>query len=86
MSVSIPVQTPATVLVCAPAEDDVEPRVVLADGSYETEAERVFWRHDRGAEVLRLPLQAPVSVRPVRHFPEQRSAPDGAGLRVGHGS
>jgi DNA-binding CsgD family transcriptional regulator len=63
----------ATVLVCAPT--DGEPSVVLADGSYETEGERVFWRHDREATVLRLPIDAPVSVRPLRHFPSQRPAP-----------
>jgi DNA-binding NarL/FixJ family response regulator len=68
---------PATVLVCATPEQGGEPLVVLADGSYETGAERVFWRHRPDAEVLRLPLQVPVSVRPVRRFPEQRPAEDG---------
>jgi DNA-binding CsgD family transcriptional regulator len=61
------------ILVCAPT--DGEPSVVVADGSYETDAERVFWRHERDAEVLRLPLDAPVSVRPLRHFPSQRHVP-----------
>jgi DNA-binding CsgD family transcriptional regulator len=66
--------SPSTpVLVCAPTEG--EPAVVVADGSYETGDERVFWRHDRDAEVLRLPLDAPVSVRPLRRFPAQRPAP-----------
>jgi DNA-binding CsgD family transcriptional regulator len=49
--------------------------VVVADGSYETADERVFWRHDRDAEVLRLPLDAPVSVRELRRFPSQRPTP-----------
>jgi len=58
----------ATVLVCASPGPDGAPQVVLADGSYETEAERVFWRRTPGTEVLRVPLQARVTVRPVRHF------------------
>ncbi|MGB8649377.1 MAG: LuxR C-terminal-related transcriptional regulator [Mycobacteriales bacterium] len=60
------------VLVCAPAVSD-EPVVVVADGSYETDSERVFWHTVRDAEVLRLPLDAPVSVRPL-HTPRQRTA------------
>jgi DNA-binding CsgD family transcriptional regulator len=66
-----------TVLVCAAPDRGGEPFVVLADGSYDTPAERVFWRHSPEAEVLRVPLRTQVSVRPVRHFPEQRSAEDG---------
>ncbi len=65
-----------TVLVCAVATPG-DPQVVLADGSYETDAERIFWRNTPDAEVLRLPLDASVSVRHVRRFPEQRTAPDG---------
>ena len=64
------------VLVCAPVEGG-DPRVVVADGSYETDAERVFWRSTVADEVLRLPLQAEVSVRPLRRFPEQRRPQDG---------
>jgi DNA-binding NarL/FixJ family response regulator len=60
---------PTPVLVCA-TPDPGAPQVVLADGSYETDAERVFWRHTRRTEVLRLPLQTEVSVRPVRRFDE----------------
>jgi DNA-binding CsgD family transcriptional regulator len=69
--------SPSTVLVCAVPEQGGEPRVVLADGSYETDAERVYWRRSRDAEVLRLPLEAAVSVRPLRRFPEQRAPQDG---------
>lgn len=65
------------VLVCAVPEPGAEPRVVLADGSYETAAERVYWRRSRDAEVLRLPLDAAVSVRHLRRFPEQRVPQDG---------
>lgn len=55
------------VLVCAtPAAD--EPLVVLATGSYETAAERVFYSDRPEDEVLRLPLSVPVSVRPVRRL------------------
>ena len=68
---------PTTVLVCATPDLGGEPLVVLADGSYETDAERVFWRHRPDTEVLRLPLQVPVSVRAVRRFPDQRAAEDG---------
>lgn len=76
LSAAPPSAAPSPVIVCS-THDQGEPQVVLADGSYETDAERVFWRHSRDAEVLRLPLQAPVSVRPVRHFPTQRTASDG---------
>ncbi len=66
-----------SVLVCAPRHPDGRPHVVLADGSYDTPVERIFWRHSREAEVLRLPLQHPVSVRPVRAFPASEPNPDG---------
>lgn len=64
-------------LVCAAPDESGQPRVVLADGSYETDAERVYWRSTPDAEVLRLPLDTAVSVRPLRSFPAQRSADDG---------
>ncbi len=67
----------ASVLVCAPRPPDGEPHVVLANGSYATASERVFWRDSPDAEVLRLPLQHPVSVRPLRHFPSQRPTREG---------
>ncbi|HUR14714.1 MAG TPA: LuxR C-terminal-related transcriptional regulator [Mycobacteriales bacterium] len=69
--------SPSPVLVCAVPEPGGEPRVVLADGSYETAAERVYWRRSRDAEVLRLPLDAEVSVRPLRRFPAPRGHHDG---------
>lgn len=65
----IRVNTPDTaVLVCATTPASDEPLVVLANGSYETDVERVFWSKDPRDEVLRLPLSVPVSVRPVRRF------------------
>jgi DNA-binding CsgD family transcriptional regulator len=66
----------ATVLVCAP-DDHAEPHVVLANGSYETDRERVFWRSSPDAEVLRIPLQASVAVRTLRSPPSPRVAEDG---------
>jgi hypothetical protein len=66
-----------TVLVCATPPTHPEPQVVLADGSYESDGERVFWRTNPAAEVLRIPLQAPVSVRPIRRVPALPLAPDG---------
>lgn len=68
---------PSPVLVCAVPEQGAEPRVVVADGSYETDAERVYWRSSPEAEVLRLPLDAAVSTRPLRRFPEQRTPQEG---------
>ncbi len=62
------------VLVCAPRSEDDEPLVVLADGTYETTRERVFWRDQPDGEVLRLPLTVPVAIRPVRQFPLPRRA------------
>lgn len=55
-----------SLLVCATGSSSAEPVVVLANGTYETGTERVFWRADREDEVLRLPLAVPVSIRPVR--------------------
>lgn len=69
--------TPTTVLVCAAPDTHPEPQVVLADGCYETGDERVFWRRAPDAEVLRLALGVPVSIRPVQHVPAQRSVADG---------
>lgn len=65
-----------TVLVCAPRASSDEPVVALATGCYETGSERVFEDED-GREVLRLPLSAPVAVRPLRRFevPAQDHAP-----------
>ena len=60
-------QPAETVLVCAPRASSDEPVVTLATGSYETDSERVF-EGEGGREVLRLPLSAPVAVRPLRHF------------------
>jgi DNA-binding CsgD family transcriptional regulator len=68
---------PSPVLVCAVPEPGGEPRVVLADGSYETDGERVYWRRTPEAEVLRLPLDATVALRPVRRFPAQRAPQSG---------
>lgn len=62
----------APLLVCAAGPDDLHPRVVLADGVYETETERVFWNGEDRAEVLRLPLEAQVSIRQTGRFPRQR--------------
>lgn len=70
-------KTDRTVLVCATPSPNADPQVVLADGCYETADERVFWRTSEQAEVLRIPLQAPVSVRPLRHVPDQRTAGQG---------
>jgi two-component system response regulator DesR len=71
------VEARTTVLVCATPPTLPEPQVVLADGSYESDGERVFWRRNPDAEVLRIPLQAPVSVRPIRSVPMQPLAPEG---------
>ncbi|HTL23064.1 MAG TPA: LuxR C-terminal-related transcriptional regulator [Mycobacteriales bacterium] len=68
---------PSPVLVCAVPEPGGEPRVVLADGSYESGGERVYWRRTPDAEVLRLPLDATVALRPVRRFPDQRPPQSG---------
>jgi DNA-binding CsgD family transcriptional regulator/methanogenic corrinoid protein MtbC1 len=57
-----------TVLVCAPRASSEEPLVALAGRSYETDSERVFLDGDGTHEVMRLPLDAPVAVRPLRHF------------------
>lgn len=57
-------------LVCAPAGPARPASVVLADGSFETLSERVFWLGTPGNEVLRLPLDTPVVVRPV-HVPSR---------------
>ena len=64
MSTSAARTLDTAVLVCAPGAD--EPLVVLANGSYETAAERVFYGAGPEDEVLRLPLSVPVAVRPVR--------------------
>lgn len=73
--------TPATsdgqLLVCAHAPGRPEPLVLLADGSYESADERVFWGGTPDCEVLRVPLAGPVAVRQVRHFPAQRPSADG---------
>jgi DNA-binding CsgD family transcriptional regulator/methylmalonyl-CoA mutase cobalamin-binding subunit len=53
-------------LVCAAGIPPQEPLVVLADGTYETADERVFWRRDPETEVLRLPRDLPVAIRPLR--------------------
>jgi DNA-binding CsgD family transcriptional regulator/methylmalonyl-CoA mutase cobalamin-binding subunit len=71
-TVTAPIDVPATtgrVLVCATGAAPDDPLVVLADGSYETAEERIFWRSRPECEVLRLPLTVPVATRPVRHFP-----------------
>lgn len=60
-------QPAETVLVCAPRASTDEPVVALASGCYETESERVF-EDEGGREILRLPLSAPVAVRPLRRF------------------
>lgn len=77
LSTSVPHTDEATVLVCAAPGPDAPPQVVLADGSYETASERVFWRTTPATEVLRVPLRARVTVRPVRHFSAHRVVPDG---------
>lgn len=57
-----------TALVCAPRTPSQEPLIALAERCYETDTERVFLR-EGGREVMRLPLSAPVVLRPVRQFP-----------------
>jgi DNA-binding CsgD family transcriptional regulator len=66
--------TDTTLLVCATPGPAQPAQVVLADGSYQTQHERVFWRRSPDAEVLRVALQTPVVVRPLRHVPEPRSS------------
>jgi DNA-binding CsgD family transcriptional regulator len=66
-----------TVLVCATPPATGRPLVMLAGGSYETETERVFFDAEPGEEVLRLPLTAPVAVRPVRRASAIPAQPTG---------
>jgi DNA-binding CsgD family transcriptional regulator len=63
-------QVARRLLVCAPRGAQDSPLVEIADGSYETVDERVFWRDRREAEVLRLPLQAAVAERALKRFPD----------------
>jgi hypothetical protein len=70
--------SPGSLLVFAPGGRG-EPLVALADGSYETADERVFWRTTPEQTVLRLPLDRPVAVRPVHHRPAQ---PAGGGQQA----
>lgn len=65
------------VLVCATPSTDTGPVVVLANGSYATEHDRVFWGDDPRDEVLRLPLSAPVTIRPVRRTHPAAARPEG---------
>lgn len=62
-------------LVCAPRKGD-DPEVVVAHGSFESGRERVFWLDRPEREVLRIPLHAPVSQRPLR-------TPSGEGRSAG---
>jgi hypothetical protein len=71
------------VLVCATPSAATGPVVVLANGSYATEHDRVFWGDNPHDEVLRLPLSVPVTVRPVRRSHADSSQPtQPAGLRA----
>lgn len=72
-------------LVCAP-QGGGSPLVVLADGSYESAGERVFWREQPDDEVLRLPLTAPVSTRRLRHFSRPQDVGSAARLLKAVGS
>jgi DNA-binding CsgD family transcriptional regulator len=69
--------TDTTLLVCATPGPAQPAQVVLADGSYQTQHERVFWRRSPDAEVLRVALQTPVVIRPLRHVPTPRSSAAG---------
>ncbi|MFN2537818.1 MAG: LuxR C-terminal-related transcriptional regulator [Mycobacteriales bacterium] len=69
-------EPPDSVLVCAPRPASDEPVVVLAGSSYETDSERVFLDGADGREVVRVPLSAAISVRPVRRFPDIPPGPE----------
>jgi hypothetical protein len=71
-------QSTGSLLVFAPVGRG-EPLVLLADGSYDTADERVFWRTTPEETVLRVPLDRPVAVRPVHHRPVQ---PDRGGQQA----
>jgi DNA-binding CsgD family transcriptional regulator/methanogenic corrinoid protein MtbC1 len=59
-------------LVCAaePGRDEVH--VAIADGVYEVDGERIFWREAPEREVLRLPIELPVTTRLLKSFPPRR--------------
>jgi DNA-binding NarL/FixJ family response regulator len=82
-AVELPAPRTGAMLVCVPEVSGQQPLVAVADGTYETAQERVFWRESPDAEVLRLPLERPVATRQLgeldRQSPYASAAP---GLRA----
>jgi DNA-binding CsgD family transcriptional regulator/methylmalonyl-CoA mutase cobalamin-binding subunit len=82
-AVELPAPRTGAMLVCAPERPGQQPLVAVADGTYETAQERVFWRESPEAEVLRLPLERPVATRQLRELARQSPYASAApGLRA----
>lgn len=78
---AIPPQT-NRMLVVAPAGDAPETQVALADGSYESDGERVFWHGSPTEPVLRLAADQPVTTHPLRRPAESALSAAAPGLRA----